>query len=77
MITRIILTGLFSGLLLLVSHLSLASADTLRFHVSVDYPTQSFQVEIDIPGKYDSVSLVYPSWTPGYYQLMHYADNVD
>jgi predicted metalloprotease with PDZ domain len=77
MITRNILLALFSCFLFLISCPSHASTDTLRFHVSVDYPTQSFRVEIEVPEKYDSISLVYPSWTPGYYQLMHYADNIE
>lgn len=47
------------------------------FTVSNDSPTQSFVVDLHIKKlKQDTLILKMPAWTPGYYQLLHFADNV-
>lgn len=54
----------------------LVQTDTVLYTVTIDADAQSFMVKTDlVPGK-DSVTLTFAAWTPGYYQLMHYADQV-
>ncbi|NDK55680.1 M61 family metallopeptidase [Pontibacter fetidus] len=51
----------------------------MHYTVSMDDPaSQTFQVQLHYKkAKADSVDFKMPAWTPGYYQLLNYADNVD
>ncbi len=47
------------------------------FTISPDIPKQSFLVNVEIRNlSQDSLVLKMPAWTPGYYQLLNFADNV-
>jgi predicted metalloprotease with PDZ domain len=48
------------------------------FTVSMEHPeTQKFRVQMKLENKGNSVDLKMPVWTPGYYQKMNYANNVE
>ncbi|GHN01779.1 peptidase M61 [Cytophagales bacterium WSM2-2] len=50
---------------------------SVSFQVDFDGPNHKFLVSMSIQGiKRDSLLLKMPAWTPGYYQLLHFADNV-
>jgi predicted metalloprotease with PDZ domain len=49
----------------------------VRFTVGIDRDKQSFHVRVEAGRVFgDSVTLKMPAWTPGYYQLLHFADQV-
>ncbi len=49
----------------------------VTFRVLPVFHLQSFQVSLEVSGiKRDTLSLKMPAWTPGYYQLLHFADLV-
>ncbi|WP_082489068.1 M61 family metallopeptidase [Dyadobacter sp. Leaf189] len=52
--------------------------EPMKYVVSMEDPaSHTFHVTLDYkPEKSDSLVLKMPDWTPGYYQLMNYADNV-
>lgn len=54
-----------------------AQTDPVSFNVLPDFGNQAFQVTMEVSGlKRDTLSLKMPAWTPGYYQLLHFADQV-
>ena len=56
----------------------LTQSAPLSFIVTPDPATQSYQVELSIKGLVrDTLELKLPSWTPGYYQIMQYANQID
>ncbi len=49
----------------------------IMFRVSADTKGQSFHVTMEIPSvKRDTLAVKMPAWTPGYYQILHFADQV-
>jgi predicted metalloprotease with PDZ domain len=68
---------LFFFFLLLSNLARLIAQPDFSFAVSHDPGTQSFVVDLQIKKlKQDTLILKMPAWTPGYYQLLHFADNV-
>ena len=59
-------------------YVSYSSAQpTFTFKVAADPIAQTFQVDLHVGNlKQDSLILKMPAWTPGYYQLLNFADNV-
>lgn len=57
---------------------NIVAQDAIKFSVSFPSLKQhNYHVRMEVGGiKADSVTLVLPNWMPGYYQLMHYAENV-
>ncbi|OKL40450.1 M61 family metallopeptidase [Pontibacter flavimaris] len=51
----------------------------MKYTVSMDTPSsQAFQVRLEYSGATkDSVDFKLPVWTPGYYQILDYADNLE
>jgi predicted metalloprotease with PDZ domain len=50
---------------------------SIAFYISLNQQNQTFHVVMNIANvKQDTVLLKLPAWTPGYYQLLHFADNV-
>ena len=66
---------LLTSLLLLTTLLRSLAADTTSYVISIDHVGQSFDVRGTV-FNHDTVRLVFPVWTPGYYQLMHYSQNI-
>lgn len=64
--------------LIIVSTVSAQSPkSSVAFRITLDQPGQSFHVRMDATGiDLDSVTVKMPAWTPGYYQLLNFADNV-
>jgi predicted metalloprotease with PDZ domain len=49
----------------------------ISFHISPERQSQSFHVVMEVrDSKQDTVLLKIPSWTPGYYQLLHFGKNI-
>lgn len=49
----------------------------VTFRVTPDLAQRAFHVVMDVEGlQGDTLFLKMPAWTPGYYQLLHFADNV-
>jgi predicted metalloprotease with PDZ domain len=64
-------------LLLLSNTLRIVAQPDFTFTVSNDTRAQTFIVDVHIKKlKQDTLVLKMPAWTPGYYQLLHFADNV-
>ncbi len=56
---------------------SSAQEKLVSFQISVDSSNHSFHVRMDVPDlDNDTVFIKMPAWTPGYYQLLNFADNV-
>lgn len=56
---------------------TVAQSQSVSFRVGLDQANQTFDVSMTIAGvKQDSLLLKMPAWTPGYYQLLHFADKV-
>lgn len=54
-----------------------AQTDPVTFNVLPVFGSQAFKVTMEISGlKRDTLTLKMPAWTPGYYQLLHFADQV-
>ena len=74
---RKILTSL--GLVLFINAVVFGQvSDTIRYTITLDQLAQkSFHVKMNLTcGQQDTVTLVIPVWTPGYYQRMDYASAV-
>src|SRR5690606_7026758 len=71
----------FIILLTLSCLFSLAQNNTskIEYTVSMKNPeNQRFQMQMDLIGfKEDTLNLKLPNWSPGYYQLMHYYENIE
>ncbi|WP_439489833.1 M61 family metallopeptidase [Algoriphagus sp.] len=54
------------------------ASSNFHYHISIDNPeNQSLQVSLDLlVGDQDTLILKMPNWTPGYYQLMNYSEQV-
>jgi predicted metalloprotease with PDZ domain len=52
--------------------------DTLWYHVGMEERAQNqFKVQLRLPPSWqESIDLRMPAWSPGYYQLLHFAKNV-
>lgn len=62
---------------LLCSFASWCQSSTIGFRVATDLEAQAFLVSMELSGvKQDTLVLKMPAWTPGYYQLLHFADQV-
>lgn len=67
---------IFLSLMMVVLFNSSAATGQMHYTVSIDTPY--FHVQLNATGMAtDSVLFKMPAWTPGYYQLMHYAEQVD
>jgi predicted metalloprotease with PDZ domain len=68
---------LFFFFLVLSNIPRLIAQPDFSFTVSNDPGTQSFVIDLQIRKlRQDTLILKMPAWTPGYYQLLHFADNV-
>lgn len=55
-----------------------AQTDPISFTVRPIFESQSLEVCMEVSGlKRDTLSLKMPAWTPGYYQLLHFGDQVE
>lgn len=67
----------FLVIFLLCSLASWCQSSTIGFRVAADLAAQAFVVSMELSGvKQDTLVLKMPAWTPGYYQLLHFADHV-
>lgn len=61
--------------------ISLAQESTLKIEYSVSMKNpenQRFQMQMDLSGfKEDTLILKLPNWSPGYYQMMHYYQDIE
>jgi predicted metalloprotease with PDZ domain len=49
----------------------------VTFHISLDQANQTYHVTMKIPAiKQDTLLLKMPAWTPGYYQMLNFVNNV-
>lgn len=65
------------GLLISVSSFGQASKSAVLFNVALKPETHQFLVEMQVPDHIgDTLEIRMPAWTPGYYQLLNFADNV-
>lgn len=65
------------GMVCMGSFAAQAHAATLAYRLAMPVPaSHQFDVTLDIAASAVAPELVMPAWTPGYYQLMHYADAV-
>lgn len=69
---------LFAAATMVSGHFILCAGQDISFSVSMENPnSHTFQVTMLCTGLEDSsVSLVMPTWTPGYYQILDFAENV-
>lgn len=64
-------------LLISVSSFGQASKSAVLFNVALRPETHQFLVEMQVPDHIgDTLEIRMPAWTPGYYQLLNFADNV-
>src|SRR5215475_10755732 len=74
-------TGFVVGILLCVSIFAFsqsAKLDPLIYTIRFPEPaSKTFNVEVEVPtNKRDSVDLMMPIWSPGFYGIQNYADRV-
>lgn len=68
---------LFSACLFFVHvHFVYAQKQAVSFNVGIDRQNKSFHVKMSASSPDDSVLVKMPAWTPGYYQILNFADNV-
>ncbi len=80
---QLIFFVLFLSIVCLPSGMNAQSETPLHYTISMPEPgTQRFRVELVLPENmlqtiHDTIVLKMPGWMPGYYQLMHYGDDVE